>query len=251
VTVHRKIAGRSCNLAGRTIQVWAVVTEAPDSIVAELEELLSPDEKIRASRFRFDRHRRSFVIARGTLRILLGRYLDRAPAGIQFECGAKGKPAVAPRNELEFNVSHSGGLATFAFTLGCQIGIDLEKIRPLPDMEPIARRFFNTDEAAEIMSLHPKERDRAFFLCWTRKEAYIKATGDGLSAPLDDFRVTLRPCELPRFVHISHDEAAAGAWTLHDLQFAPDYAGALAYRGSERDLSVMPILDPAEYAAHR
>jgi 4'-phosphopantetheinyl transferase len=202
---------------------------------------LAKDELDRADRFRFAHLRESFVIARAGLRCLLGRYLDICPADLRFIYGSKGKPALESAAGVQFNMTHSGRLAAVAITANCPIGVDLELIRPLPDMQQIAARFFCSEEAAEIMMLPASERELAFFRCWTRKEAYIKAIGDGLSAPLDGFRVTMQPGAPARFVHIGHDTNAANAWTLHDLCFAPDYAAALAYRGPQRSLSIFPI----------
>jgi 4'-phosphopantetheinyl transferase len=211
------------------------------------ERVLVKHETDRAARFSFSHLRESFVIARGALRYLLGRYLDLHPASIRFIYGSNGKPALASAANIQFNITHSGSLAAVALTADCQIGVDLEQIRPLSDLQHIADRYFCSEEAAEIMSLPPSERERAFFCCWTRKEAYIKAIGDGLSAPLDGFRVTVQPNTPARFVHLGHDTTAAETWTLHDLCLASDYAAALAYRDRQRSLSIFPIVDLAEF----
>jgi 4'-phosphopantetheinyl transferase len=234
-------------LSGREVHVWTVRTEGSAAVAGWFEQLLSPDEKARAARFRFEHLWCSFVIARGALRIMLGRYLNISPVKIVFEYGEKGKPALAPRTGIDFNLSHSGGLAVFAFTAGREVGVDVERIRPLSDMQSIADRFFSCEEAAELSSLAPNHRERGFYLCWTRKEAYIKASGDGLSAPLDSFRVTLQPFQPARFLHLGLDPAAAGAWTLHDLPLESDYAAALAYRDKERPIVIVPIVDSAEF----
>ena len=233
-------------LTGRTVHVWSVRTVASEAVASWLESMLASDERDRAARFRFEHLRHSFVVARGALRVLLGRYLNVPPASIQFQYGSKGKPTLGTTPLLEFNISHSGGLAVFAFTANCEIGVDVEQIRQLPDMQNIADRFFSSEEAAELRSLTAEQREHAFYLCWTRKEAYIKAIGDGLSAPLDDFRVTLQLGQPARFVHLGHDLDAAKHWTLCDLQVAPHYAAALAYRDSERPLVVSPVIDPGE-----
>ena len=210
--------------------------------------LLEPEERDRAARFRFDHLQHAFILARGGLRVLLGCYLGVCPAAVQFTYGSKGKPTLSG-GSVEFNVSHSGGLAVFAFTFGCEIGVDVEQIRSLPDMLEIASQFFCVEETAELMALPAGERERAFFLCWTRKEAYIKATGDGLSAPLDSFRVALRPGAPARFVHFKHDASAAASWTLHDLSLTPAHAGALAYRDAPRSVLVQPVIESAELLA--
>ncbi len=239
------IAGGAFAIVGRDVHVWTLRTEASDAVSAKFEPFLTPDEKDRAERFHFCRLRRSFVITRGSLRCLLGRYLDINPGSIGLKYSANGKPGLASAGGINFNVTHSGDLAAFAFTRDCQIGIDLEQIRPVDEAQYIADCFFCPEEAAEIMSLPPHERQRAFFCCWTRKEAYIKATGDGLSTPLHQFRVTLQPKQPVRFIHLSEDRTAAKAWTLHDLCVAPNYAAALAYRDRPRSISVFPSIDPA------
>lgn len=210
---------------------------------SQLERILSSDEKERANRFRFDHLQKSFVVARGALRVLLGRYLGVSPASVQFIYGAAGKPGLTEPVSLQFNASHSGGLAVFAFTAGCEIGVDVEQIRPMPDMQNIADRFFCAEEAAELMTLSGNQRTHAFFLCWTRKEAYIKATGEGLSAPLDEFRVTLQPGHSARFIHLPQGETG---WKLHDLQLASNYTAALAYCDTERQVVTFPLDDPGE-----
>ena len=235
---------RPYQLWGRTVHVHAVRLQAPDGVIEKFRALLSPDETARAGRFRFERLQRSFVLGRGSLRVLLGHYLNSPPRDIQFSYGANGKPSLAGPAHIRFNASHSGGLALFSFTFDCEIGIDVEAIRPMPDIEDIAKRFFSAEETAELMSLPADEREQGFFLCWTRKEAYIKATGEGLSAPLDSFRVTLRPSEPARIVHFAGDPTAAQSWTLHDLALDPGFVGALAYRDAPRPLVLFPPATP-------
>jgi 4'-phosphopantetheinyl transferase len=233
-------------LTEQAVDVWPVHTGGSSAVAEEVERVLAPDEKARADQFRFSHLRRSFVLARGALRILLGCYLDVSPASIRFTYGSRGKPALARPARVDFNASHSGGLAVFAFTAGCELGVDVEQIRPIQNMQRIADQFFCPEEAAELMSLTASQRERSFYLCWTRKEAYIKAIGDGLSAPLDGFRVTLEHGQPARFIHIANDVNSAKAWTLHDLPLAPGYAAALAYRGAGRPVAVSQIIDPAE-----
>jgi len=233
-------------LSGRAVHIWPVWTHAPDAVVEQFQLLLAPDETDRAGRFRFVHLQQSFILARGALRVLLGRYLNTAPGRIQFSYGSKGKPALAGLNRLQFNATHSGDLALFAFTMDCEIGVDVEQIRPMPDIEDVAKRFFCAEESAELMSLPAGQREHGFFLCWTRKEAYIKATGDGLSTPLDAFRVTLRPDEPAAMVHLERDPIAAHAWTLQDVSPAPGYAAALAYRDAPRPLETFPFFNPKQ-----
>ena len=241
----------SPTLSERDVHVWTLRTPVADGVALKFEAVLSPDERDRAARLRFDPLRRSFVVARGALRSLLGRYLGLHPGSIHFNYGTKGKPALPFPAPIDFNTTHSGDLTAFAFIVGCQIGIDLELIRPLSEMKEIVDRFFCPNEASEILSLESSERQRAFFCCWTRKEAYVKAIGDGLSAPLADFRVTVQPDKPPHIIHVAHDTTAGKLWTLHNLSLAPDYAGAIAYRSQQRSLSVFQMLDPAESSPAR
>ena len=243
--MDRMTPGCSFELPAHGVHVWTLDSGASQAMAARFLPVLAPDEKERAARFRFDRLRQSFVVPRGVLRCLLARYVDLPPAGIRFEYGAKGKPALASAARIEFNATHSGGLAMFAFAMGCRVGIDVELMRPMAGAQDIAGRFFCPEEAAEIGSLPPAERERAFFRCWTRKEAYIKAIGDGLSASLDGFRVTLHPDQPARLLHIAHDVDAGRAWTLDDLGPPSGYLAALAYRDRPRPVSTFAIDDPA------
>ena len=241
-------AGCSSQLSKNDVHIWTMPAKASDAVVAQFERVLSEDEAKRAARFRFSHLRDSFVITHGVLRHLLGRYLSLDPARICFTYGDKGKAAVASADNLQFNLTHSGGIAAVAFATGCQLGMDAEHIRPVEEMQQIANHYFAAEEAAELMLLPESEREPAFFRCWTRKEAYIKAIGDGLSCALDSFQVTLLPNAPPRLIHIGGDRVAAEMWSLHDLGLAPGYAAALAYRDRERSLSIFPVIDLAELA---
>jgi 4'-phosphopantetheinyl transferase len=204
---------------------------------------LSADETARAKRFYFERHSRAFILGRAALRALLASYLGIPPAEVRFLYGPQGKPALAdPSSSLRFNVTNSGNLAAYAFTTGCEIGIDVEKHRTLHDFENIARRFFSPEETAELLELPSAEKTTAFFNCWSRKEAYIKAMGGGLSIPLDSFRVTLRPGVDARMVSIGGSEDAGRRWTLKAFDPAPEYAGAIAYRDEPRSLQTSPVV---------
>ncbi|MFY9779397.1 MAG: 4'-phosphopantetheinyl transferase superfamily protein [Candidatus Baltobacteraceae bacterium] len=225
---------------GAEVHVWSVRLDEDAAALAEFAQLLAEDERERAARLRFERDRRAFVLARGALRILLGAYAGEPPAEIAFAYGAAGKPRLASGAPLDFNVSHSGGFALFAFARDCELGLDVEAVRPVERLDEIAERFFCTEERQELRALSAAERELAFFRCWTRKEAFIKATGEGLSAPLDRFRVTLRPGEAARLLHVGGDRGQARAWTMHDLALGTAYAGALAYRKPPLTLRMMP-----------
>jgi 4'-phosphopantetheinyl transferase len=160
---------------------------------------------------------------------------------------AAGKPAALDACGLEFNVTHSGERAAVAVTFGCPIGIDREQRRPVTEMDSIVRRYFCEEEAAAILGLTEDERERAFFCCWTRKEAYMKATGGGMGIPLHAFEVTVDPHRPARLVRVQNNQAEAAAWTLRDLDLHPQDAAALAYRDSERPLSILAVKDAEDF----
>ena len=212
------------------VHVWSAGLDLPAVELAALAALLDEDESLRARRFHFERDRRHFTAARGFLRLLLGRYLDAPPAGLRFGYGVRGKPFVAAPvgSSLCFNVSHSYGRALFAFACGREVGIDLEAGARLGDDWPgLVRRIFSARERSELFSL-PAERQRAAFLNgWTRKEAFLKATGQGLVDGLQSIEVTLDPGRPPAWLAAE----PAHRWTIHDLRRGEDYAAALVVEG--------------------
>jgi 4'-phosphopantetheinyl transferase len=222
------------SLAEDEIHVWRVSLDRPDSAVRRLAPLLSADERERADRFRIDRVQRRFIVCRGVLRMILGRYTRRSPARLRFRYGPHGKPALAPAEgtDVHFNVSHSDGLALCAVARGCEIGVDVERLRELPRAERIAERFFSVPETAALKAVPAERRVEAFFTCWTRKEAYIKALGDGLAHPLDQFAVSLAPGEPPRLSAVGDANGReVERWRLAVVPPAPGYVAALAGRG--------------------
>ncbi len=170
----------------------------PASIVEELATLLSPDEHERASRFHFDRDRNHFIVARGALRQMLGRYAGLPASAIRFLYGPFGKPYLAEsvgQAKLEFSLAHSGDWALAGFSQGRMIGVDLEKVRALADYHELAQSNFAPAEAGSLLELPEERQLDGFFACWTRKEAYVKALGLGLSLDLSSFLVSVNPCE--------------------------------------------------------
>lgn len=195
----------------------------------EFRPLLETEELARANRFYFEKDRQHFVIARGFLRVLLGRYLQADPKQLQFSYGEWGKPALDGEfreNALRFNMSHSHGVALYAVTEGREIGVDVEHVRPDFASDSVARRFFSPFEVGVLCELPEDDRVAAFFRCWSRKEAYIKATGRGLSQPLDGFDVTLGSAD--NVALLRTDDGSHERWTLVDIAVGPGYAGALA-----------------------
>jgi 4'-phosphopantetheinyl transferase len=195
------------------------------------EHVLSADEHERASRFVFDRHRHAYIVARGILRLILGRALQIPPQDVRFVYGCKGKPMLAAQSPIRFNLSHSGSVVVYALTARREIGIDVEHIRPVHDMDTLARYSFSSAENNVFVNLPESQRQEAFFNCWTRKEAYIKALGDGLSYSLQDFDVTLRPGEPAKLLRVTSKSEEIGRWSFYAFRPAENYVGALAVEG--------------------
>lgn len=221
------------SLDAAEIHVWRATLDAGSARVDRLAQALSQDEPARAARFHFERDRRRFVVARGLLRTMLGSYLQLPPAALRFVYNEYGKPALAPEHDsaLQFSLAHSGDRALFAFVHGAEIGVDLESIRTDFDFTQLAEQFFSPQEWAQLHTMPAHLQRAAFFRCWTSKEAYIKARGQGLSLPLTSFSVTLRPDEPPRIEDASNGTGVAPRWTLYDLAPENGYAGALAVQG--------------------
>ena len=207
------------------VHVWRVSLDQPDEVLTRFRATLDTSELERAERFYFEPLRRHFVAGRGFLRNVLARYLDAKPEALNFSYGAYGKPALAEES-LRFNMSHSHGLALLAVSLDKQLGVDVEQIRADFATEDVARRFFSRAEVEVFDALAPQERVAAFFRCWTRKEAYIKAIGRGLSQTLDGFDVTLAPGDPAALLRAGAGDAAQ--WTFSDIAVGDGYAGALA-----------------------
>ncbi len=215
------------------VHVWRAELGVGEGELQSLAGALSADERARAERFYFERDRRHFVAARGVLRWLLAAYLDWEPQAVRFEYGPYGKPALArPERGLCFNLSHSHGLALFAFCRGHQVGVDLEKMRPDVDGLALAERFFSRREVAALRALPARERRPAFWRGWTRKEAYLKGRGDGLALPLHGFSVSLG-ADRADLLEVEDDPGEAARWTLASVAVEPGYAAALAVAGSE------------------
>lgn len=214
--------------------VWLTELKLRPALLGNLKNTLSKDELARANRFHFEQDRHHFIAARGILRVILGSYLSLGPKRLKFIYTPHGKPKILNETDcgyLKFNLSHSHGLALYAVTLGREVGIDIERVRANLSCEKIAKRFFSPVEFEMLVSLPPSERIEGFFNCWTRKEAYIKAIGEGLSIPLDQFDVTLNPRDEAKITSIKGDSNLASHWSLYSLTPAPGYVGALAVEG--------------------
>lgn len=226
-------------LAKNDLHVWVASLNKPQGQLNQLWEHLADDEQDRANRFYFERDRNHYVAARGLLRQLLSHYLHVAPTEIGFAYGEHGKPALAvpfAESGVQFNLSHAQGVALLAFAHEREVGVDIEQIRPLDDAVQIAERFFSAGEVAVFTAVPDTQKPQAFFNCWTRKEAFIKVIGEGLSCPLDSFDVTLLPKEPARLLRVKGSEAAAARWTMHNLEAAVGYAGAVIVAGQGEQL---------------
>jgi 4'-phosphopantetheinyl transferase len=225
------------SLASDQVHVWCLDLLQSEATVAQLYKLLSADEQQRAQRFRFSKDQQAFIVARGGLRILLSRYLQCPAAELRFTYNAYGKPAIAhPATALEFNVSHSRGLALYVITRDRTVGIDVEYIRADFPLMEIAKSYFSAAEQAELRSLPTSLQPEGFFNAWTRKEAYIKAIGQGLSMPLAEFDVSLTPGKPAKFLAVRVPGQAASDWSLRHLAPAPGYLGAIAVAGHDWQL---------------
>lgn len=237
------------------LHVWRISLDQPSSLRDGLQRSLSADERERADRFVFAKDRERFVVARAALRDILSRYLHVAAGDIQFEYSEFGKPGLARlhQSNLQFNLSHSNGVALLALTLTRRLGIDVEFLRPVNDFEQIARRFFSANESATLFRLPAAQQPLAFFTCWTRKEAYIKAIGEGLSHPLEHFDVSLAPDQPAALLATRPDPAEAARWSLHGLTAGAGYVAALAAEGRDHQLSCwqwQPTGIPHRFSIH-
>jgi 4'-phosphopantetheinyl transferase len=221
-------------LAEEDIHIWRANLDLPIMGLQKLYHTLSINERVRAERFHFEKDRKRFIAGRGILRTILSCYLSVEPSRLHFCYGKNGKPALADtfgKGAILFNMSDSEGLALYAFTRDHEIGVDIEHIRDIPEMEQIAKQFFSARENAVFRSLPESKKREAFFNCWTRKEAFIKAKGEGLRFGLDQFEVSLAPGKRAALLRTTGDPQEASRWLLRELDLGPGFAAALAVQG--------------------
>lgn len=230
-SLPRVPAANFATIMNDEVHVWCFKLCEEPLLIQSAFSALSEDERARATRFRSPSLQAAFILSRGILRRLLARFCDCTPSNVIFAYGQQGKPFLADRAcPVRFNMSHSGGIAAYALNVSHEIGVDIEQHRPLPDMDQIAARFFSPLEYRELMGVAELEREVAFFDCWVRKEAYIKALGGGLSIPLDSFQVTLGPRRSPALVEVRNNGTEAREWSIQEFSPAPGYSGAVAFR---------------------
>jgi 4'-phosphopantetheinyl transferase len=210
------------------VNVWVRTLQVPSAIESTCYEVLTSEERERAGRYRVGRPRNDFILTRGTLRSLLARYVGMTPQELSLRYSEYGKPILDGPFDLRFNVSHTDGLALIAIVRAREIGIDVEKIHAAQDARKLAERFFSVRECHFLEGLSGEELQVAFFRCWTRKEAYVKARGEGLSLPLHQFDVAVAPNESRALLATRPDPSEAGRWILQDLPVSHGYVAALA-----------------------
>lgn len=223
-------------LGEEDVDIWRASLATSPMYVERSTRLLARDEMARANKFYFHVDRDNFIVARAFLRIITGLYLGVDPRELRFDYGKDGKPslvkAVKDGSPLEFNLTHSGKLALYAFTFGRRIGIDLEELHQNVAHEEIARRFFSPVEVDSLLSLSSADRERAFFNCWVRKEAFVKANGGGLSLDLDRFDVTLGS-EQPVLLRVGWDDEECRRWSIAPVEVGGSYVAAIAVEGHD------------------
>jgi 4'-phosphopantetheinyl transferase len=229
------------SLPADEVHVW--LARLDDYTADSLKLILAADELSRAARFHFDKDRNHFIVARALLRKLLAAYLDIGAGELQISYAEKGKPSLeeSRRGSLKFNLAHSYGLGIYAFSWNREVGVDLEFIREDLADEKIAERFFSQSEISSLRELPADLRKQGFFDCWTRKEAYIKARGDGLSMPLDEFDVSLRPGEAAALLRNHKDPVEVTRWSMQSVAVPAGYVGALVAQGHDWNIKTFTL----------
>ena len=211
--------------------IWRADLDINESSQGSFQKLLSSDEKNRAKKFRFAKDSQNFIAARGILRLLVGKYLEINPAEISFQYGEFGKPCIQNDNALKFNISHSQNIALFAFTKKFNVGVDVEFVNPNIEVKDIATKFFSANEIMNLLALPEQEQTLGFFNCWTRKEAFIKAVGEGLSFPLDKFEVSLELGKPANLLATHWEPEAVSKWSMYAMSPADEFVASLVIEG--------------------
>lgn len=227
-------------LSHNDVHVWFACLNVPAHHLEQLAQSLSTDEQNRALHFYYEHHRKRFTVGRGLLRAILGRYLDIEPSRLQFCYGPRGKPALGKTfggSMIRFNMAHSQEFAIYAVSYRREVGIDLECVRPMPDAEQITGRFFSAYEDELFRAISASQKLEAFFNCWTRKEAYLKAIGDGLAKPLDRFSVSFIPGEPARLLNCQGAPQETNRWSFQALIPASECIAAVCVEGQDWHLA--------------
>ena len=226
-------------LAGSQVHLWKICLDEPSGRGLALQGVLSPDEERAAEAFHFEKDRTSFRTSRGLLRTLLGRYTGAAPREVRFRTGERGKLSLDPgahAERVEFNVSHSGNMVLLALSRDRRVGVDVERIRPAAKIDEISRAFFSSQEDESISALRDAMKVAAFYACWTRKEAAVKAFGGSIMELSAGVVVSSSPAEPARLLRLPREHGGPDAWRLHDLPVGPGYAAAICHEGPSADI---------------
>ena len=237
------------SLDGHQVHVWRAILSQPEQTRARLLSLLSPDETRRMARFLSQGHQHRFGTGRGIVRDILARYLQAEPGSLEFAYAEKGKPRLNSLSSIHFNAAHTGDFLLVAVTLASEIGVDIERLRQMKDMDAIARRFFTPREYAAFRQVKEESRRESFFLCWTRKEAVLKAVGAGIPSGLDQFDVSLAPDAPAALLENRLPEENARGLKLSHLSPWPECVGAVAAAWTELDLRCWTWTDSSPGAA--
>ncbi len=228
----------------QTVHLWRLRLDRMAGEIEALSSLLNREERERAERYVFSRDRNSFISRRGILRELLSEYLDLPASKIQLGFNKFGKPHLEPEDSLYFNISHSAGLAVFAFSRSTAVGVDIERWRADFDLLKLAKHYFSEVEVKALESMPADDRIAGFYAGWTRKEAFIKAHGEGLSLPLDLFDVSLLPGEQAGLLATRGDLEPADQWTMKDIEIDPGFSAALVVRGKPLEYHCWEVVNP-------
>lgn len=222
------------------VHIWQIALNQFDDVVKRSQDLLDETEKSKAANFRFEKDRRDYVAAHGAMREILSFYLDILPQNIEFETNYYGKPFLrSGNNQINFNLTHSREWALLAVTKDIKIGVDIEFIRPELAAETLAKQFFSPLEIENLRIIPKQLQTKAFFNCWTRKEAFIKAVGKGLSYPLRDFSVAFSPFEEARLIALENSVQKTENWKIIELNIAENYAAAAAIEAKETQTKLL------------
>lgn len=229
------------------IYQFPLADERDQSEIDGFAKVLSPDESEKANRFKFNKHRSNYITSRYYLRVLTGMYIATKPHKIVFHYTDKDKPYIKPdSNNIKFNLAHSGNRCVFAFTKIYDVGIDIEHKREIPDAREICHRFFSEKEIEDLNKVNDELVSDTFLLCWTRKEAFIKAVGEGLSYPLAEFTVSLDN-NTPEITGISKDQSEVTLWNLYNINAGKDYLCSLAVKSEWRDDIIVNYIDTVNF----
>lgn len=218
------------------VHLWRSNLSVNPSRTALFWNILSQDEKDRANRFRFEKDRMHYIVARGTLRTLLGQYFGKNAQSLQFTYSEFNKPMLENEQGLQFNISHAAGLGLFSFTKESDIGVDLERVDESIEVQKLAGRFFSKNEVETIFALAENFQAKAFFYCWTRKEAFIKGHGEGLSLPLDQFEVSILESDVVQLKSIAWSPSETNQWSLYSFEPQRNIVGSLAVKGEVKKI---------------